>query len=78
MSARVVNNNTVIQKKTYFLVSCCQHILQAQRPGSGDACQSGKMVTLFNSLSSVLKILFLHNYGVKHYDYNVKRSGGVA
>ena len=44
----------------------------------GDACQSGEMVTLFNTLSFVFKISFLPNYSVKHYDYIVKWSSGIA
>ena len=34
-----------------------------QWPGLGDACQSGMMSTLFNSLFFVSKISFLPNFG---------------
>ena len=44
----------------------------------GDACQSGKMATLLNSLFFMFKILFLPNYRVKYYDYIVKWCSGVA
>ena len=50
-----------------------------QRPGLGDACQSGKMATLLNSLLFfVFKISLLTNYGVKYYDYIVKWCSGIA
>ena len=48
-----------------------------QRPGLGDACQSGKMASLLNSLFFMFKILLLPNYRVK-YDYIVKWCSGVA
>ena len=42
-----------------------------QRPGLDDACQSGNMVTLLNSLFFVFKLSLLPNYCVQYYDYNV-------
>ena len=42
--------------------------LARQRPRLGDACQRSEMTTLLNSLSFVLKILFLPKYHVKYYD----------
>ena len=49
-----------------------------QRPGLGDACKSGKMVTLWNSLFFVFKMLLLPNYRVKYYDYIVKWCISIA
>ena len=37
----------------------------------GDACQSGKMATLLNSLLFLFKMLPLPNYLVINYDYNI-------
>ena len=48
------------------------------RTGLGDACQSGNMSILLNSLFFVFKISFLPNYCVKYYDYIVKWYSGVA
>ena len=55
------------------------------RPGSGlalvmqsDACQSGKMVTLLNSLFFMFKILLLPNYRLKYYDYIVKWCSAIS
>ena len=42
-----------------------------QQSGLGDACQSGKMATLLNSLFFVFNISFLSNYHVGYYDYIV-------
>ena len=47
-------------------------------PDISDACQSGKAVTLLNSLFFVFRILFLCNYRVKYYDYIVKWCSGIA
>ena len=47
-------------------------------PGLGDACQSGSMATLLNSLFFVFKILLLPNYRVKYCDHIVKWCSGVA
>ena len=49
-----------------------------QRPSLGDACQSGKMATLLNSLFLVFKISVVLNYSVKYYDYILKWWCGAA
>ena len=76
-------DSTIIQsfRKSYFHISHRRRMpgtLAWQRPRLGDACQSGKMATLFNSLFFVFKISFLPNYRVKYYDYIVKWWSGVA
>ena len=53
--------------------------LVLQKPGLGDACQSGKMVILFNVLLFLFRISLLSDYRVKYYDYIiVKWCSGVA
>ena len=47
-------------------------------PSHGDACQSGSMATLLNSLFFVFKISLLPRYRVKYYDHIVKWCSGVA
>ena len=77
--ARGCNNNAPMQKK-YFDVSYRRRIpgtFPWQWPGIGDTCQSGKMVTLLNSLFFVLNISFLPNYTIKYYDYIEKWCSGV-
>ena len=67
-------------RKSHFHVSYHRRTpgtLARQRPGIGDACQSGKMATLLNSLFFVFKISLLPNYLVKYYDYIVKWCSGV-
>ena len=67
--------------KSYFHISYHRRMpvtLAMQRPGLGDACQSGKMATLLNSLFFVFKISLLPNYPVKYYDYIVKLYSSVA
>ena len=50
-----------------------------QKPGLGDACQSGKMVILFNALLFLFRISLLSEYREKYYDYIiVKWCSGVA
>ena len=52
------NNNTIFQKDicSRFLPSTYAGHVVLQRSGIDDACQSGKMVTLLNSLFFVFKI----------------------
>ena len=47
------------------------------RQSIGGACQSSEMAALLNSLSFVIKYLFLPTYRVKHYDYIVKWCSGI-
>ena len=49
-----------------------------QRPSLGDACKSGKLLTLLNSLFFVFKIALLPKYRVNYYDYIIKMCSGVA
>ena len=61
--------------KSYFHVSYRKRMpdtLARQRPHLGDACQSGEMATLLNSLFFVFKLSFLPKYPVQYYDYIVK------
>ena len=67
-------NNTIFQKElfSHFLPSMAAR----QWPSLGDACQSGKIATLLNSLFFFFLILLLPNYRVK-YRYNIE-SGAVV
>ena len=71
------NDNAVIQRKTIFTIpSPCT--LTWQGSCTGDACESGNIAKLLNSLLSVVNISFLLTNRVKYYDYVVKWCNGAA
>ena len=74
------NNNTIFQKELFsclFPSAYAGHVGLAAS-GLGDACQSGKMAKLLNTLFFVFKISLLLNYHVKYYDYIVKWHSRIA
>ena len=73
------NNNPVFLKEicSRFLASTYADTLARQRPRLGDACQSGKMASLLESLFFVFRISLLPNYRVNYYDYIVKWCSGI-
>ena len=62
-------------RMSYFDVSCRRRMsgtLAWHQPGFGDACQSGKMVTLLKSSLLLFKMSLLPNHRVKYLSYYCK------